>query len=80
MRTASGIPRPSPTFNPIELSDPGVDADVLLSAEAVVAASGKGVVDIDARLFAPLLLLLLSLVVVVDGVWVKRTREPLMGG
>ena len=73
MRTASGIPSPSPTFRPIELSEPDEKAGV--SVGDVVGGSDSAV-DGDNRV----LMLLLVVGEVVDGVWVNRTREPLRGG
>ncbi len=71
-------------MSPIELSEFEVDPGVF-SAEDVVASAGESDKDVDDRVPKPLLLLLLVVVVVVvvvvvDGVWVKRTREPLTGG
>ncbi len=72
MRTASGIPSPSPTFRPIEFSEPDEKAGV--SVGDIVGGSDS-VVDGDNRV-----LMLLMLAEIVDGVWVNRTREPLRGG
>lgn len=47
MRTASGIPKPSPTFSPIESSELEAVAGAFDGDEVVVSESGSGDVDVD---------------------------------